>query len=59
MIAVGVIFATLLGWLLFINRKAQKVKQFNIVLQGSGRIGPKPHIRLELFCPLSQGSGLP
>ena len=31
MVIIGVIFATLFAWLLFVNRKAQKVKQFNIV----------------------------
>jgi formate hydrogenlyase subunit 3/multisubunit Na+/H+ antiporter MnhD subunit len=31
MIIIAVIFSTLFAWLLFVNRKAQKVKQFNIV----------------------------
>ena len=31
MIIIGVIFVILLAWLVFLNRKAQKVKQFNIV----------------------------
>ena len=58
MIAVGVIFATLLGWLLFINRKAQKVKQFNIVFAGERPYRPETtHFAWNFFAPYRKALG--
>ncbi|MEE4219404.1 MAG: proton-conducting transporter membrane subunit [Xanthomonadales bacterium] len=58
MIAVGVIFATLLGWLLFVNRKAQKVKQFNIVFAGERPYRPETtHFAWNFFAPYRKALG--
>ena len=34
MIIIGIMFALILGWLIILNAKAQKVEQFNIVYSG-------------------------
>ncbi len=58
MIAVGVIFATLLGWLLFVNRKAQKVKQFNIVFAAERPFRPETtHFAWNFFAPYRKALG--
>lgn len=58
MIIVGVIFATLLAWLLFINRKAQKVKQFNIVFAAERPYRPETtHFAWNFFAPYRKALG--
>lgn len=58
MVAVGVIFATLLGWLLFVNRKAQKVKQFNIVFAAERPFRPETtHFAWNFFAPYRKALG--
>jgi hypothetical protein len=42
MLIVGVIFMLLFAWLLFVNRRAQKVKQFNIVFSAERPYRPRP-----------------
>jgi hypothetical protein len=58
MIVVGVIFATLFAWLLFVNRKAQKVKQFNIVFAGERPYRPETtHFAWNFFAPYRKALG--
>ena len=58
MIIVGVIFATLLAWLLFVNRKAQKVKQFNIVFAAERPYRPETtHFAWNFFAPYRKALG--
>ncbi len=58
MIIVGVIFMTLLGWLLFVNRKAQKVKQFNIVFSAERPYRPETtHYAWNFFAPYRKALG--
>jgi formate hydrogenlyase subunit 3/multisubunit Na+/H+ antiporter MnhD subunit len=59
MIIVGVIFMTLLLWLLFVNRKAQKVKQFNIVFAGERPFRPETtHFSWNFFAPYRKAMGV-
>jgi len=58
MIVVGVIFATLFGWLLFVNRKAQRVKQFNIVFAAERPYRPETtHFAWNFFAPYRKALG--
>jgi len=58
MIIVGVIFITLFGWLLFVNRKAQKVKQFNIVFAAERPHRPETtHFAWNFFAPYRKALG--
>ena len=58
MISVGVIFGTLFAWLLFVNRKAQKVKQFNIVFSGERPFRPETtHFAWNFFAPYRKALG--
>lgn len=58
MIIVGVIFATLLAWLLFVNRRAQTVKQFNIVFAGERPYRPETsHFAWNFFAPYRKALG--
>jgi hypothetical protein len=55
---VGAIFATLFAWLLFINRKAQKVNQFNIVFAGERPHRPETtHFAWNFFAPYRKALG--
>ncbi len=59
MIIVGVIFMTLLGWLLLVNRKAQKVKQFNIVYSAERPFRPETtHYSWNFFAPYRKAMGV-
>jgi hypothetical protein len=58
MIIVGVIFMTLFMWLLFVNRKAQKVKQFNIVFSAERPYRPETtHFAWNFFAPYRKALG--
>lgn len=58
MIIVGVIFATLFAWLLFVNRRAQKVKQFNIVFAAERPYRPETtHFTWNFFAPYKKALG--
>jgi formate hydrogenlyase subunit 3/multisubunit Na+/H+ antiporter MnhD subunit len=58
MIVVGVIFVTLLAWLLFVDRKAQKVKQFNIVFSAERPYRPETtHFAWNFFAPYRKALG--
>lgn len=58
MIVIGVIFATLFAWLLFVNRKAQKVKQFNIVFSAERPYRPETtHFAWNFFAPYRKAIG--
>jgi formate hydrogenlyase subunit 3/multisubunit Na+/H+ antiporter MnhD subunit len=58
MIIVGVIFMTLFAWLLFVNRRAQKVKQFNIVFSAERPFRPETtHFAWNFFAPYRKALG--
>jgi formate hydrogenlyase subunit 3/multisubunit Na+/H+ antiporter MnhD subunit len=58
MVIVGVIFATLFVWLLFVNRRAQPVKQFNIVFSGERPFRPETtHFAWNFFAPYRKALG--
>jgi formate hydrogenlyase subunit 3/multisubunit Na+/H+ antiporter MnhD subunit len=58
MLVVGAIFATLFLWLLFVNRKAQKVKQFNIVFAAERPYRPETtHFAWNFFAPYRKALG--
>ncbi|MES9855046.1 MAG: proton-conducting transporter membrane subunit [Sedimenticola sp.] len=58
MIIIGVIFVTLFAWLLFVNRKAQKVKQFNIVFAAERPYRPETtHFAWNFFAPYRKALG--
>ncbi len=58
MIVIGVIFATLLGWLVYLNRSAQKVKQFNIVYAAERPFRPETtHVAWNFFAPYKKALG--
>jgi formate hydrogenlyase subunit 3/multisubunit Na+/H+ antiporter MnhD subunit len=58
MIAVAVIFGTLFLWLLFVNRKAQKVKQFNIGFSAERPYRPETtHFAWNFFAPYRKALG--
>ncbi len=58
MIIIGVIFATVLAWLVFVNRKAQKVKQFNMVFAAERPYRPETtHYAWNFFAPYRKALG--
>ncbi|HPQ94840.1 MAG: NADH-quinone oxidoreductase subunit F [Thiothrix sp.] len=58
MIIIAVIFVTLFLWLLFVNRKAQKVKQFNIVFAAERPYRPETtHFAWDFFAPYRRALG--
>lgn len=58
MIIIGVIFATLFMWLIFVNRKAQKVKQFNIGFSAERPYRPETtHFAWNFFAPYRKALG--
>ena len=58
MIVVGVIFATLFAWLVFVNRKARKVKQFNIGFAAERPFRPETtHFAWNFFAPYRKALG--
>ncbi|MEZ5450293.1 MAG: proton-conducting transporter membrane subunit [Thiolinea sp.] len=58
MIVIGVIFVTLFLWLLFVNRKAQRVKQFNIVFAAERPYRPETtHVAWNFFAPYRKALG--
>jgi formate hydrogenlyase subunit 3/multisubunit Na+/H+ antiporter MnhD subunit len=58
MIIIGVIFMLLFAWLLFVNRKAQKVKQFNIVYAAERPYRPETtHFAWNFFAPYRKALG--
>ncbi len=58
MIVVCVIFGTLFAWLLFVNRKAQKVKQFNIGFSAERPYRPETtHFAWNFFAPYRKALG--
>lgn len=58
MLIVCVIFGTLFAWLLFVNRRAQKVKQFNIVFAAERPFRPETtHFAWNFFAPYRKALG--
>ncbi|MDX1345931.1 MAG: hypothetical protein R3179_08525, partial [Sedimenticolaceae bacterium] len=58
MIIIGVIFMLLFAWLLFVNRRAQKVKQFNIVFAAERPYRPETtHCAWNFFAPYRKALG--
>jgi len=58
MVIVGVIFGVLFAWLLFVNRKAQKVKQFNIVFAAERPYRPETtHYAWNFYAPYRKALG--
>jgi formate hydrogenlyase subunit 3/multisubunit Na+/H+ antiporter MnhD subunit len=58
MIIIGVIFTTLFAWLLLVNRKAQKVKQFNIAFSAERPYRPETtHFAWNFFAPYRKALG--
>ncbi len=58
MVIVAVIFGTLFAWLLFVNRKAQMVKQFNIVFSAERPYRPETtHFAWNFFAPYRKALG--
>jgi len=58
MIIVGIIFMTVFAWLLFVNRRAQKVKQFNIVFSAERPFRPETtHFAWNFFAPYRKALG--
>ena len=58
MIVVACIFLLIFGWLLFVNRKAQKVKQFNIVFSAERPYRPETtHFAWNFFAPYRKAMG--
>ena len=58
MIIICVIFGILLAWLLFVDRKAQKVKQFNIVFSAERPFRPETtHFAWNFFAPYRKALG--
>jgi len=58
MIVTMVIFGTLLAWLMFLNRKAQRVKQFNIVFSAERPYRPETtHFAWNFFAPYRKALG--
>jgi formate hydrogenlyase subunit 3/multisubunit Na+/H+ antiporter MnhD subunit len=58
MIIIGVIFATLFAWLLFVNRRAQKVKQFNIAYAAERPYRPETtHFAWNFYAPYRKALG--
>ena len=59
LIVVGVVFVSLFLWLLFVNRKAQMVKQFNIVFAAERPYRPETtHFAWNFFAPYRKALGV-
>ena len=57
-IIIGVIFATVFAWLLFVNRRAQPVKQFNIAFAAERPFRPETtHFAWNFFAPYRKALG--
>jgi len=58
MVVIGVIFVTLLAWLVYLNHNAQKVKQFNIVFAAERPYRPETtHFAWNFFAPYRKAMG--
>ena len=58
MIIIAAIFGSIFAWLLFVNRKAQKVKQFNIVYSAERPYRPETtHFAWNFFAPYRKALG--
>jgi len=58
MLIIGTIFTLLFGWLLLVNRKAQKVKQFNMVFSAERPYRPETtHFAWNFFAPYRKALG--
>ena len=58
MVVVVVIFVSIFAWLLFVNRRAQKVKQFNIVFSAERPFRPETtHFAWNFFAPYRKALG--
>ncbi len=58
MLVIGGMFIVLLGWLLIMSRKAQKIKQFNIVYAGERPFTPETtHYSHNMFAPFYKAIG--
>jgi formate hydrogenlyase subunit 3/multisubunit Na+/H+ antiporter MnhD subunit len=58
MIVVACIFGLIFAWLLFVNRRAQKVKQFNIVFSAERPYRPETtHFAWNFFAPYKKAMG--
>lgn len=58
MIIIGAIFTTVFAWLLFVNRRAQKVKQFNIAFAAERPFRPETtHFAWNFFAPYRKALG--
>ncbi len=58
MIIIGVIFTTVFAWLLFVNRRAQQVKQFNIAFAAERPYRPETtHFAWNFFAPYRKALG--
>ena len=58
MLVVGIMFMILLGWLLLMSRKGQKVKQFNIVYAGERPFKPETtHFSYNMYAPFNKAIG--
>ncbi|VFM94860.1 MAG: Formate hydrogenlyase subunit 3/Multisubunit Na+/H+ antiporter, MnhD subunit [Candidatus Kentron sp. G] len=58
MIIIGVIFLSLLAWLMFVDRKAQRVGQFNIVFSAERPHRPETtHFAWNFFAPYRRALG--
>ena len=58
MIIIGVIFTSVFAWLLFVNRRAQKVKQFNIAFAAERPYRPETtHFAWNFFAPYRKALG--
>jgi len=58
MMVIGVMFVILLGWLMLMSRKAQKVKQFNIVYAGERPERPElTHVSHNIYAGYNKALG--
>lgn len=59
MVIIGVIFLVIFAWLLLVNRKAQKVKQFNIVFAAERPYRPETtHYAWNFYAPYKKALGI-
>jgi len=58
MVIIGIMFVILFGWLLLLNRKAKKVKQFNIVYSGERPERPETtHVSYNMYAGYNKALG--
>ncbi len=58
MVTIGIMFVTLLTWLLVLSRKAQKVKQFNIVFAAEAPQRPETtHVSYNIYAGYNKALG--